>query len=50
MGGRFSAPVYPGDTLAVQVWDEPGGNFRFRVRVEERDITAFDFGQARLVA
>lgn len=50
MGGRFSAPVYPGDTLAVQVWDEPGGSIRFRVRVEERDITAFDFGQARLAA
>ena len=50
MAGRFSAPVYPGDTLAVQVWDEPGGNIRFRVRVEERGITAFDFGQARLAA
>mgnify|MGYP000874508919 CR=1 FL=1 len=48
MTGRFSAPVYPGETQTVEIWEEAGGRVRFRTRVEERGITAFDFGEASI--
>lgn len=46
MNGRFSASVYPGETQTVELWDEGSGRFRFRTRVDERDLTALDFGEA----
>jgi acyl dehydratase len=46
LGGRFSAPVYPGETVRVEIWD--GAEIRFRARVAERDATVFDFGSARV--
>lgn len=48
MQGRFSAPVYPGETQSIEVWDEGGGRVRFRTRIADRDVTAFDFGEARI--
>ncbi len=48
MNGRFSAPVYPGETQTVEIWNEPGGRVRFRTRIEARNITAFDFGEASI--
>lgn len=48
LAGRFSAPVYPGETLTVEVWAAPAEPVRFRVRVTERNVTAFDFGSAAL--
>lgn len=50
MDGRFSAPVHPGESFAVELWDEGAGAWRFRVRVAARDITAFDFGVAEVGA
>jgi len=48
MNGRFSAPVYPGEAQTVEIWDEGGGKLRFRSRIVERNITAFDFGEATI--
>jgi acyl dehydratase len=45
--GRFSAPVYPGEVIAVQMWRGPDG-VRFRARVEARDATVLDRGRALL--
>lgn len=33
---RFSAPVYPGETVRFEIWEE-GSEARFRARVTERD-------------
>ncbi|MES2975162.1 MAG: MaoC/PaaZ C-terminal domain-containing protein [Pseudomonadota bacterium] len=48
MNGRFSAPVYPGETQTIDIWQETGGRVRFRTRIEARGITAFDFGEASI--
>ena len=40
---RFSAPVYPGETLAVETW-RTGDDVSFRVRAKERDIVVVDNG------
>ena len=45
---RFSAPVYPGDTLRTEVWDEGDGQFRFRTAVPERGVTVLDRGTAEV--
>lgn len=36
MAGRFSAPCSPGETIAVDLWDEGGGGFGFQARAAER--------------
>ena len=41
--GRFSAPVYPGDTIATEIWSDNDGA-RFRCRVPARDVTVMDDG------
>lgn len=48
MQGRFSAPVYPGESQTVEAWIEGGGRVRFRTRIDARDVTAFDFGEAHI--
>lgn len=45
---RFSKPVYPGETITVDVWDE-GEEVAFRARVAARDAVVLDMGRARLV-
>ncbi|MEM1375220.1 MAG: MaoC/PaaZ C-terminal domain-containing protein [Pseudomonadota bacterium] len=44
---RFSAPVYPGETLRTEIWDT-GGEIGFRARVLERDAVVLNNGLARL--
>jgi acyl dehydratase len=44
---RFSAPVFPGETLRVEMYRQ-GGGVAFRVRVVERDVVALDHGFAQL--
>lgn len=44
---RFSAPVYPGETVAFDIWQD-GAQVRFRARVPERDVTVLNNGAARL--
>lgn len=42
---RFSAPVFPGETLRVEMYRE-GRDLRFRVRVPARDRIVLDHGHA----
>lgn len=46
MGARFTAPVYPGETLDTSLWRE-GADLRFRTRCLERDAVVLDDGRAR---
>lgn len=47
---RFASPVYPGETLRVEVWKEEEGHAAFRVRVVERDIVVLNNGYAAFTA
>jgi len=47
MDGRFSAPVYPGETIRTEMWRD-GGVISFRARVRERDVMAINNGRAKL--
>ena len=44
---RFSRPVYPGDTIRVELFEEAGA-WRFRARALERDEVVLDRGLARI--
>ncbi len=45
MAGRFSAPVYPGETIRTEMWRD-GNVVSFRARVAERDLVAINNGIA----
>lgn len=45
---RFSAPVYPGDTLACEIWREGTKAVHFQVRAKERDVVVLSNGYAEL--
>jgi acyl dehydratase len=47
---RFSAPVYPGETIATEIWRLGPGEAAFRARVVERDIIVLTNGFARFTA
>jgi acyl dehydratase len=47
ISGRFSAPVYPGETIRTEFWRD-GGVVSFRARVVERDVIAIDHGRAEV--
>src|SRR4029077_4318148 len=47
--GRFSAPVFPGETLRTEMWRD-GKIVSFRARVVERDVIAVNNGRAELRA
>jgi acyl dehydratase len=38
---RFSAPVYPGETIRTEIWNDGG----FRARVVERDVIVVNNGK-----
>ena len=42
VGSRFSAPVYPGETIRTEIWRDGS----FRARVTERDVVVVDHGLA----
>ncbi len=44
-GLRFSAPVYPGETIRTEIWRD-GNEVSFRARVPERDVIALTNGIA----
>ena len=48
MNVRFSAPVYPGETIRTEIWQESDQVFAFRARVLERNILVVNNGYAEL--
>jgi acyl dehydratase len=64
IAGRFSAPVFPGETIRTEIWQEKsdekneekneektgaGSVLSFRARVVERDVVAINNGRAEFV-
>jgi acyl dehydratase len=47
IAGRFSAPVYPGETIRTEIWRD-GAVVSFRARVVERDAVAINNGRAEV--
>jgi acyl dehydratase len=47
--GRFSAPVYPGETLRTEMWKD-GGRVLFRTSSVERGVVVLNNGLAQLRA
>ena len=45
--GRFSAPVFPGDNIQVNLWHEAGG-VAIRATVPERNVVVFNNGYAEV--
>jgi len=45
--GRFSAPVFPGETIRTEMWRD-GAVVSFRARVVERDVIAINHGRAEV--
>jgi acyl dehydratase len=46
---RFTAPVYPGETLRTEIWREPG-RVAFRMRALDRDVVVLDNGDAEVTS
>jgi acyl dehydratase len=47
IAGRFSAPVYPGETIRTEIWRD-GYVVSFRARIVERDAVALNNGRAEV--
>ena len=45
---RFSSPVFPGETIRFEIYDE-GADFAFRARVTGRDKVVLDYGRAAII-
>ncbi|RYD59928.1 MAG: MaoC family dehydratase [Sphingomonadales bacterium] len=48
LDARFSAPVYPGETMETRIWREGDTKARFEARVVERDLRVLTHGYAEL--
>jgi acyl dehydratase len=44
---RFSAPVFPGETIRTEMWRD-GATVSFRARVIERDVVVLNNGRMEL--
>jgi len=47
MAGRFSAPVFPGETIRTAIWRD-GNVISFRAHAVERDVVAINNGRAEV--
>ncbi len=47
MAGRFSSPVYPGETIRTEMWQD-GNVVSFRSTVPARGVTVLDNGRAEI--
>ena len=45
IGGRFSAPVFPGDVIRTEIWRD-GDVISFRASAVERGVVVFNNGRA----
>jgi acyl dehydratase len=45
--GRFTAPVFPGETIVTEIWRD-GGSVSFRASVKERGKVVLDHGKATI--
>lgn len=45
---RFTSPVYPGETVTFQIWEDGPRRLRLRARVAARDVTVLNNGIAEL--
>jgi acyl dehydratase len=48
MEGRFSSPVYPGETIRTEIWQD-GNIVTFRATVPARGVTVLNNGRAEIV-
>jgi len=48
MRARFSAPVFPGETIRTEMWRNGDGTAFFRSRVVQRDVVVLDQGTASI--
>jgi len=46
---RFTAPVYPGETITTEIWNM-SGTLHFRSSVSERKLVVIDHGVATMDA
>ncbi|MGZ8269191.1 MAG: MaoC/PaaZ C-terminal domain-containing protein [Burkholderiales bacterium] len=49
MEGRFSSPVYPGETIRTEMWVN-GGGVSFRSTVPARNVTVLNNGRAEIAS
>jgi acyl dehydratase len=49
LGGRFSAPVFPGETIRTEIWHD-GGVVSFRALATERNAVVMNNGRAEVRA
>jgi acyl dehydratase len=49
MSGRFSAPVFPGETIRTEIWRD-GNVVSFRALVPARNVVAMSNGRAEIKA
>jgi acyl dehydratase len=47
IAGRFSSPVFPGETIRTEMWRD-GSVVSFRARMVERDVIALNNGRAEV--
>ena len=47
--GRFTAPVFPGETIVTEIWRD-GGSVSFRASVKERGKVVLDHGKSMIAA
>jgi len=50
LAGRFSAPVFPGDTLRIDIWRDGTGRFAYRSTVPARGVTVVNNGSFEVKA
>ncbi len=50
MGGRFSAPVFPGETIRVEIWHAGVGQALFRAMVSARNAVVINNGTFEFLA
>ncbi len=49
LGVRFTAPVYPGETIRTEIWSKENP-IRFRAKALERDVTVINYGEFALAS